>query len=84
MPKTVMVRARPETRDLLAQLARQEEASAVDTLDRLVREAHERRLLAAVQQELTAHAAEVAADVATWDHTLQDGLDPGEDFAGWR
>lgn len=82
MPKTVMVRARPETRDLLAELARQEQASAIDTLDTLVREAHERRLLAAVERELTTHASEITADVTTWDHALQDGLDPREDFSG--
>ncbi len=84
MPRTVMMRARPETRDLLAELAQQEQASAIDTLDRLVRQAHEHRLLDAVEHDLTAQASAIAADVAAWDHTLGDGLDPDEDFSGWR
>jgi hypothetical protein len=82
MSPTVVIRARPESRDLLNRLAREDGATAIDTLERLIRGAAEERLLAALATDLSAPSEREEA--ATWDATLADGLDPDEDFSSWR
>jgi hypothetical protein len=84
MPATVIIRARPETRDLLRDLARVDGASAIDTLEHVVREAAEARLLKAVVADLSSTPSHTEAELAVWDATLADGLDPDEDFSAWR
>lgn len=82
MPETVVIRARRETRDLLNDLARADGATAIDMLERLIRETAEARLRRAVVSDLSSPAAE--PELAAWDATLADGLDQDEDFASWR
>jgi hypothetical protein len=84
MRKTVVIRARPETRDLLQHLAQESDATAIDTLERLVREASEARLLEAVASDLSLAPESADTEIATWDASLSDGLDVDEDFASWR
>jgi hypothetical protein len=84
MQKTVVIRARPETRDLLHQLAQESDATAIDTLERLVREASEALLLVAVASDLWSAPESTDAELAVWDASLTDGLDPDEDFSSWR
>ena len=84
MSTTVVIRARPETRDLLNHLAQEEGATAIDTLERLIRDAAEARLLSALAADLAAPAERDPEESAVWDSTLADGLDPGEDFLAWR
>lgn len=84
----VMIRARASTRDALRELARADDASLIETLDRIVREAHEARILAATVTTLadgTAgdHVHAIAADARKLDETSADGLDPDEDFSDW-
>jgi hypothetical protein len=85
MPATVVIRARPETRELLQHLAREEGTSAIETLARLVRSAAEMRLLDALAVDLaSAPPRRDRAERAAWDATLEDGLDLDEDFSAWR
>jgi hypothetical protein len=84
MPDTVVIRARPETRDLLNHLAREDGATAIDTLERLIRGAAEARLLAALATDLAVPAERDREQLGTWDATLADGLDPSEAFSTWR
>jgi hypothetical protein len=84
MPTTVVLRARLETRDLLRELAKENEATVIDTLDRLVREAAETRLLGAVVADLSSVPERDQTELASWDASLGDGLDPDEDFSSWR
>jgi hypothetical protein len=86
MPETVVLRARLETRSRLRELAREDGATVIDTLDRLVREAAETRLLAAVVADLSPAPGreETELELASWDVSLGDGLDSGEDFSSWR
>ena len=84
MPTTVVIRARPETRDLLNHLAREDGTTAIDTLERLIRGAAEARLLAALAIDLAAPSERDRDEFAAWDTTLNDGLDPDEDFSAWR
>jgi hypothetical protein len=83
MPETVVIRARRETRDLLHDLAREDRATAIDTLERLIRETAEARLCQAVISDLSSPAV-AEPGLAAWDATLADGLDRDEDFASWR
>jgi len=75
-----MVRARPETRDRLRTLAKAQGTTAIELLDRLVREYQDRLLLDAFETLPPA----AGHDRAAWDETLVDGLDPTEDFSSWR
>jgi hypothetical protein len=84
MPSTVVIRARPETRDLLNHLAKEDGTTAIDTLERLVRGASEKRLLAALATDLAAPSSRAREELAVWDVALTDGLDPDEDFSAWR
>jgi hypothetical protein len=84
MPNTVVIRARPETRDLLNHLAREDGTTAIDTLERLIRGAAEARLLAALATDLAVPSGSDRENLAVWDAALQDGLDPDEDFSAWR
>jgi hypothetical protein len=84
MSSTVVIRARPETRDLLNRLAREDGATAIDTLDGLIRNAAEARLLAGLAADLAAVPERGQEDLAVWDAALADGLDPDEDFSAWR
>lgn len=84
MPETVVIRARRETRDLLNDLAQEDGATAIDTLERLVREAAEAHLLKAVTMDLSSPAEVAEAEFAAWDGTLADGLNSDESFASWR
>lgn len=92
MPETVIIRARRETRDLLRELAEVDGATAIDTLERVIREASEALLLKALTADLSAaperDEAEPAecdeAELAEWEVTLEDGLDPNENFSSWR
>jgi hypothetical protein len=84
MPSTVVIRARPETRDLLNHLAKEAGTTAIDTLERLVRGASETRLLAALATDLAAPSSREQEELASWDTALADGLDPDEDFSVWR
>lgn len=82
MLETVVIRARRETRDLLNDLARADGATAIDMLERLIRETAEARLRRAVASDLSSPSAK--PELAAWDATLADGLDQDEDFASWR
>ena len=84
MPDTVIIRARRETRDLLHELAQDDGATAIDTLERLIREAAEARLLKAVVTDLSAALEATESELMIWDASLADGLDPAEDFSAWR
>jgi hypothetical protein len=84
MAATVVIRARPATRDLLNHLAREDGTTAIDTLERLIRGAAEARLLAALATDLAAPSGRDLQEAAVWDATLADGLDPDEDFSAWR
>jgi hypothetical protein len=84
MPSTVVIRARPETRDLLNELARSDGMTAIDELERLIRDVAEARLLAALATDLDDASGHGDEDSSDWDATLRDGLDPGEDFSAWR
>ncbi|MGA2164178.1 MAG: toxin-antitoxin system protein [Solirubrobacteraceae bacterium] len=84
MPETVIIRARRETRDLLRDLAEVDGATAIDTLERVIREASEARLLKALTADLSSAPERDEAELAEWDVTLEDGLDPDEDFSSWR
>ena len=84
MPETVIIRARRETRDLLRDLAEVDGATAIDTLERVIREASEARLLKALTADLSSAPEHDEAELAEWDVTLEDGLDPDEDFSSWR
>ncbi len=84
MLSTVVIRARPETRDLLNHLAREDGTTAIDMLERLIRDAAEARLLAALATDLAAPSEGDREDSAAWDIALMDGLDPDEDFSTWR
>ncbi|MGE4425054.1 MAG: hypothetical protein AB7G37_01220 [Solirubrobacteraceae bacterium] len=80
MPSTVMVRARPETRDRLRELAKAQGTTAIELLERLVRDYQDRLLLDAIATLPPPSGDERTA----WDQTLMDGLDPAEDFSSWR
>jgi hypothetical protein len=84
MPPTVVIRVRPQTRDLLHQLAQDSDETAIDTLERLVREASEAQLLKAVASDLSSALESTDTELAAWDASLVDGLDPHEDFSSWR
>jgi hypothetical protein len=84
MPDTVVIRARPATRALLRELAEANGASAIDTLERVIREAAEQRLLGALTDDLSLVREGDEAERRAWDATLIDGLDPSEDFSSWR
>jgi hypothetical protein len=84
MPTTVVIRARSKTRDLLRDLAKEDGASVIDTLERLIREAAEARLLDAVVADLSTAPERDRTELASWDASLGDGLDPDEDFSSWR
>ncbi len=84
MPNAVVIRARRETRDLLHDLAKASGATAIDTLDRLVREAAEERLLEGLVNDLSSAPGLDATELRVWDASLMDGLDPDEDFSSWR
>jgi hypothetical protein len=84
MPETVIIRARRETRDLLHDLAKDDGATAIDTLERLIREAVETRLLTAVSTDLSSALETAESEFAAWDTSLMDGLNPSEDFSSWR
>lgn len=85
MSETVVIRTRRTTRAQLQDLAREDGTSAIDALDRLVREATETRLLRAVTDDLSSLPDPTETmDIASWDATLADGLDRGEDFSAWR
>jgi hypothetical protein len=84
MPETVIIRARRETRDLLRDLAQVDGATAIDTLERVIREASEVRLLKALISDLSSAPERGEAELAAWEVTLEDGLDPDEDFSSWR
>lgn len=84
MPETVVIRARRETRDLLHDLAREDGATAIDMLERLIRETAEARLRQAVASDLSSSTT-TEPEPAVWDASLADGLDQDEDdFASWR
>jgi hypothetical protein len=84
MATTVVIRARPETRDLLNHLAQEDGTTAIDTLERLIRGAAEARLLTALATDLAAAPERDPEELVVWDATLADGLDPDEDFSAWR
>jgi hypothetical protein len=84
MPTTVVIRARLETRDLLHDLAKEDGTTVIDTLDRLIREAAEARLLGAVVADLSCVRENNQDELASWDASLADGLDPDDDFSSWR
>jgi|HubBroStandDraft_4_1064222.scaffolds.fasta_scaffold15907_4 hypothetical protein len=83
MLETVVIRARRETRDLLHDLAREDGATAIDMLERLIRETVEARLRRAVACDLSSPTA-AEPELAVWDASLADGLDQDEDWASWR
>lgn len=65
-------------------LAEVDGATAIDTLERVIREASEARLLKALTADLSSAPERDEAELAEWDVTLEDGLDPDEDFSSWR
>ncbi|MGH2853603.1 MAG: hypothetical protein ACRDLF_05360 [Solirubrobacteraceae bacterium] len=84
MPETVIIRARRETRDLLRDLAKVDGETAIDTLEHVIREAAEMRLLKTLATDLSSVPERAEAESAAWDAALADGLDPDEDFSSWR
>lgn len=78
-----MIRARTSTRDALRELAEAEQLTLIETLDRVVRSAHEARLLAALGTSLAEHAHAVAAETKELDSAFSsDGLSE-DDFSDW-
>lgn len=79
-----MIRARASTRDTLRELAEAEGATLIEMLDRVVSDAREERLLAAVEATLSDHVHAIAADTEAFDAELgSEGLNPSEDFSDW-
>ena len=79
-----MIRARTSTRDALREIAESENSTLIETLDRLVKRAHEERLLAAVEVSLGDHAHAMLAETEVLDDAVAaDGLDPDDDFSDW-
>lgn len=76
---TVTVRIRPYTYQILKALARENNASLPDALDRLVEELRRWRVLQEANEAYAAMAADPGADAAwneeisCWDATLADG-----------
>ncbi len=54
MPPTVVIRVQPESHEFLCRLAREDGATVTDTLERLIRDAAETRLIAALANDLSA------------------------------
>jgi hypothetical protein len=79
----VMIRTHAATRDALRELAEAENTSLIEMLDRLVRRAHEERVLGAVVATLGGHVHAIAAETDSLDALASDGLDPREDFSEW-
>jgi hypothetical protein len=79
---TVTVRVRPHTYQALQDLARKHSESLPDTLDRIVEEARRARMFREAREALEAIAADPEADaawraeIAAWDVTVADGLEP--------
>jgi hypothetical protein len=84
MLETVVIRARRETRDQLHDLAKEDGTTVIDTLERLIREAAEARLLTALATDLSSPPELTGSEPSVWDASLMDGLDPSEDFSSWR
>jgi hypothetical protein len=78
-----MIRAREETRDALREIAESNGTTAIEALDRIVSEAREATLLAALSSSLAKDAAEIAADARAMDSVAADGLNPNDDFSDW-
>jgi hypothetical protein len=82
--EAVMIRARASTRDALRELADAEKATLIEMLDRVVTQANEARLLAAVETTLSGHSHAIALETSTLDEELgAEGLDADEDFSDW-
>lgn len=79
----VMIRARASTRDALRELADAEGTSLIEMLDRLVRAAHEQRVLAAVETTLGGHVHAIVLETEELDGLASDGLSLDEDFSRW-
>ncbi|MGK2878016.1 MAG: hypothetical protein ACSLFF_05515 [Solirubrobacterales bacterium] len=80
---TVMIRARPETRDALKELAATNGSTAIETLDRIVAQAREANLLAELEDSLATDLETIALDTKSLDAVASDGLNPDDDFSGW-
>jgi pyridoxal biosynthesis lyase PdxS len=80
---TVMIRAREETRDALREIADASGTTAIEALDRIVSDAREAGLLAALSSSLTTGADDIANETRELDAVAGDGLKPADDFADW-
>lgn len=79
-----MIRARASTRDALRELAEAEGATLIEMLDRVVSDAREARLLAAVETTLSGHVHAIIVDTEAFDAELgSEGLNPSDDFSDW-
>mgnify|MGYP002336031400 CR=1 FL=1 len=85
---TVTVRVRPHTYRVLQEFARERNESLPDTLERLVEESRRARILqqaaksyAAIAADPTEHAL-WRAEIAAWDVTAVDGLEPEPELKG--
>ena len=56
----------------------------IDTLECLIRDAAEVRLLAGLATDLAAAPEHDQEDLAAWDAVLADGQDPDENLSAWR
>ncbi len=85
---TTTVRIKPETRERLKALAKDDGASLTDTIDRLVEQERRRRMWEAANASYAAMRddpeswAAWKSEMALWDATLADGL-PDEPEGDW-
>jgi hypothetical protein len=79
---TVTVRVRPQTYRVLKDMAQKNNESLPDTLERIVEDARRSRIFREAKEAYEAIAADPEADaawraeIAAWDVTVGDGLEP--------
>jgi hypothetical protein len=85
--RTVTVRVKPHTHRILKELAQKSNESLPDTLERVVEEARRARMFKEAAESYAAIAADPVedaawrAEIAAWDATLLDGLEPEPELA---
>ena len=85
---TTTVRVRPQTYRALQQMAREHGESQPDALDRLVEERRRARVLQEAAEAYAAIASDPVedalwrAEIAAWDVTVADGLEPEPELQG--
>lgn len=79
---TLTVRIRPHAYQVLKELAREHDESLPDALDRVIEESRRARMFKQAHEAYAAIAAdpvknaEWQAEIAAWDVTVGDGLEP--------